>query len=970
VVDSSPTLSRAPLVGRDAELRLVTAAIDRAQTSQGGAVILSGEPGIGKTRLAREALDLAASRDFLVLEGRSSPMDSELAYAPLLEALGRLLRGLGEKRRASLVSDLPDLGRLLGDLPVRAPEPIGDPALEKTRLFDAVARLVDRLASSSPVALFFDDLQWADQASLELLHHLARGLGSRRVLLLATWREEGAMSGGLRAMLSSLRRLGAIVEISLSRLDPAAVEHLAGGLLKGSAPNDLMGAIAARASGVPLFVETLLRSLVDSGQLVRSGSGWTLVGTTAVALPPIVRDLMLERIERLGAHERSVLAAIAVNGGPIPHDRLLAACGLDEEAMLSAFSRLRQAGLGMEEPDQDRVLYAVTHPLVLEVAYAELPEITRRRMHFAIASLLEESAPEEIDHLARHYRSAGAFADPRRVLEVVLRAGQRALELCANEEAASNFAAALARVREGHRSELLPEVLEKLGLAWQRVGKGAAAIALLMEALAVREASGDVRAALALRQRLAFAEWDLGRIDRAKAHIEAAHQALALVNDPLEHARLLHAHALLLERGGDLVQLQEVLRTLRSIAQHRREARLEVEVALADARLALRQGRRAESSDHARAAVAGAREIGDRALLLRTLELSCVVAIERAELERDVEDAQECLELSIELGSPGSQMRAHGQRGIAYLLLGRWDESEGEARSALAIARRFDIARGLSRCPLMFALLECQRGNLAAATAHIAEAHEGLPSAGGDRFVRATYALASAWLAIEQEDATGTDAFLEDLAAKEGDALAQRLFTLVEIHLLAGRIDEAEQVASALLSFDDTPALRGFAALGEGLVRSARADASAIDRFREAAALFHSARMPFFVARSELAASRTKDRAPAITHAQKSLEIFTALGAKRWSDRARKRLRELGERPAPVRRAGPGGSALSRRELEVALLFAQGLSTAEVAKELIISPHTVAAHLQRIYRRLELSSRAALTRWLAEQGLL
>ncbi|HEX6482607.1 MAG TPA: ATP-binding protein, partial [Ktedonobacteraceae bacterium] len=171
---SNSTLARSPLVGRSAEIDLLATRLSRAARGQGCAMFLVGEAGIGKTRLAHEALVLAREQGFLVLEGSAYALEGRLAYAPILAAFGPFLRRLDSPRQARLVSGLPDLGRLFTDLRLPAPSPLGDPALEKTRLFEAVARLLERLARKTPVLLFLDDLHWADPASIELLHYLTR----------------------------------------------------------------------------------------------------------------------------------------------------------------------------------------------------------------------------------------------------------------------------------------------------------------------------------------------------------------------------------------------------------------------------------------------------------------------------------------------------------------------------------------------------------------------------------------------------------------------------------------------------------------------------------------------------------------------------------------------------------------------------------------------------------------------------
>ena len=187
---SNSTLAQSPLVGRSAEMDQLAAGLERVAHGQGCVMFLVGEAGIGKTRLAHEALALAREQGFLVLEGSAYTLEGHLAYAPILAIFGPFLRRLDSPRQAQLVSGLSDLGRLFNDLRLPAPLPLGNPALEKTRLFEAVARLLERLARETPVLLFLDDLHWADPASIELLHYLARGIADQSVLVLGTYRAE------------------------------------------------------------------------------------------------------------------------------------------------------------------------------------------------------------------------------------------------------------------------------------------------------------------------------------------------------------------------------------------------------------------------------------------------------------------------------------------------------------------------------------------------------------------------------------------------------------------------------------------------------------------------------------------------------------------------------------------------------------------------------------------------------------
>src|SRR5262245_20224262 len=268
-----------PIVGRAGEIGQLSAALARAAAGQGRTVMLLGEAGIGKTRLARETLALARARRFRTLEGRAHPAHPAdgypaggLAYAPFLEALGPYLRGLDPAEQGALVAGLPHLGRLFDGLRLPAPESLGDAALEKTRLFESVVRIVERMARQRPLALFLDDLHWADPASLELLHYLARGLSGQPVLLLGAYRaEEAEATRGLRRLQLVLSRVGLTEEVELSRLGGRSVAQLAGAILGGEPPPELLDLLAERSAGTPLFVGELIQALLHGGQLLRAG---------------------------------------------------------------------------------------------------------------------------------------------------------------------------------------------------------------------------------------------------------------------------------------------------------------------------------------------------------------------------------------------------------------------------------------------------------------------------------------------------------------------------------------------------------------------------------------------------------------------------------------------------------------------------------------------------------------------------
>lgn len=288
----------ADFVGRRIERQRLEEALGRVAAGGGVAVLISGETGIGKTALARVGLGLAAERGFRVLEGSSNPLNRDLAYGPIVEAVGRELREIDPTEQASLVDGLTALGRLFEGLGLSAPEPLGDAVLEKTRLFEAVLRLVDRMSRRAPVALLLDDLQWFDRASLELLAYMTRDLPGLPVLIIATYRSEDRDASYLRHLLQTLRKARVADEIELGALDDTEVVELAGRILGASAPPNLVDRLVVDSGGVPLFAEALIDALHTQGTLVEKDAGWMMTGDRSPSAPPVVREAIRQSSSR------------------------------------------------------------------------------------------------------------------------------------------------------------------------------------------------------------------------------------------------------------------------------------------------------------------------------------------------------------------------------------------------------------------------------------------------------------------------------------------------------------------------------------------------------------------------------------------------------------------------------------------------------------------------------------------------
>jgi predicted ATPase len=346
-----------PLVGRVAELAVVDEAIRRAAAGSAQVVAISGEGGIGKSRLASEGLRSSGARGFRTLESAAGRLQRDLSYAPIVEALRPLVVA------PALVDGLSDLARLFDGLRVPPLVPLGDPGLERTRMFEAVRVLIERASNRQPIAMLIDDVHWADRGSLALLHYVVRGLTRRRCLFLLTYLADES-SEELRELLSALQRAEALTLIELAGLQAAEVEDLAETLLNGPVPAPLRDMLVRRSGGVPLFVRAIILRLIETGALFRSSGRWVLGAGAAADIPALVSTLLRGKIEALSPVGRRVLDLVAVCGGIAEH-ALLSEVADD---LVAGVTELRATGLVVEDTKEGHLWYRVVHPVLAEVA--------------------------------------------------------------------------------------------------------------------------------------------------------------------------------------------------------------------------------------------------------------------------------------------------------------------------------------------------------------------------------------------------------------------------------------------------------------------------------------------------------------------------------------------------------------------------------------------------------------------------
>jgi DNA-binding CsgD family transcriptional regulator len=969
-------------VGRRAELDALRAAVARAREGSSSVVLVSGDAGIGKSRLVAQLASQAVRDGATVLVGECLKLGAgELLYAPIVGALRGLVRECGADEFLGLATAGSDeLERVLPEL---RPTPAGSPREgSQARLFAQLLGVFASVARSGPLLLVIEDLHWSDGATRDFISFFVRSIRAEPIALVLTYRTGDVGQARVpSAFVHELERDDRAVRLRLAPFDRSGIREQVAAIRDEDPDPRLIDRLLARAEGNPFFTEELLAAAGD-------GSG---------SLPESLRDALLLRLADRPADVAAIVRSIAVAGRELEHGLLDAVVELPDDRLVAALRDAVGRQVLVHRPGSTK--YAFRHALLCEAAYSELLPVERRRTHRLLAEAIEREPELAGSHaaaaamLSHHWYEAGDLA----------RALRASVDAAAAAEAAYGYA------------EALVEYERALEL-WDSVVPEPATVALDRAEVMRRASEAASRA---------------GESDRAIALARAVVESV----DPQDCVAAALAHERLARRlwtAGEGVEALVQSRRAVQLMPDRPTAERAMVVA-AEAQMLMLSHRALESEPHCEEALAIARALGRRDVEANVLATMCANFSQAGQPEWGVVAAARAREIARELGLVEELARGYLNGSDALDHAGLLDESitlalEGvEVCRELGIARLFgdtilgDVAGRLVRAgeweraaallDELFAssptgisvgnayapraMLEALRGNQERARQAAALAERHVDRTSGSQWrapVAEARATAELWSGRPEEAARTLDACLATVADGESVLTTVRLYELAvraaadvalkDVGVAVGarpewpntRIAELLERVDGLIACLPCPAPLGVRASRQ----SAAAEASRIaggdpQAWDAAARLWGEYRDRHHQAyarwrHAEALLLEGGDRRAAQDSARRAYAIAAELGARPLAEAiealARRGRLDLGDDRGDGGAVATGSEAVARleltpRELEVFALLGEGMTNREIAAELFITGKTASVHVSRILAKLSVSNRAA-----------
>jgi DNA-binding CsgD family transcriptional regulator/DNA replicative helicase MCM subunit Mcm2 (Cdc46/Mcm family) len=977
----SPMRFSTHFVGRIAEMQRLQAATEVAARGQGCVVTVTGDPGIGKSRLLEEFVGEISHRA-LVLEGRCSYVEGAPPYFPWVQVITGIVRATKPEvlRKVMggfssvLAEVVPPVREALGKL--QAPVPLEHPGSARFRFFQSVVAILRRVAEKRTLVLVLHDLHWVDPPSAALLGYLLGEIERARLLLVMSYRDRQVVENHpLRPALAELIRLPRHEQIALGGLTPSEVRELLTTALSGKVREGAAELVHSTTGGVPLFVRELAQTLYREGRLARQVQDDSL----HACVPTSIKDLIGGWLQQLSPGGRDAVAVAAAIGMDCTVDVLAACCAESPSRLMEVMQEA--VTLSLLDPGQPGQ-FRFSHSVMRESILANLSSSRLARVHAQVAEGLERryggEAVAKAAQLAYHFGAAGGLAAHDRYLRYALLAGEQAIRRHAYEDAVELFERALACIGADARTRA--QLLFGLGRARVALNQREEAIDLLREAFELFVRVGDANSAVAA------AEYPFVVSFRRSGVAELSQKALALSKpDSLQAGRLECQYGL-------------------ALAQEERE--------YGEARRACKR------------ALEVARSHGDSQLEARSLLLAAFIEREEQNLKQCLKRSLEALKLSRRIPDLLRITAAHHLAQEALIAKGAFIRGNSHAANGLAAA-----AQVQDRYWLMLAYAANQRYRIARGDWRGARefSDRGLALGPNDPFLLANRAR----LEYETGNPAVGEAYLKrylqrlkreveapaDREARQQASVASVVPLICRLVEANDWLDLAEAAARALLDSPRPSAEWRFrAASCLGLIAAVREDATGacecyaritemLNPDPESTLVFCRASLTFVQAQLARIAHTAGDLDRALTHfedAQRDCRaardgpelawicydhagVLLAVRGPGDADRAAALLGEAARladryglpplrakiaemRSSAVRPLSPGG--LTSREVDVLVLLAKGKTNKEIAAALFIAERTASNHVSNILAKIKCGNRVEAAAFAHLHGLV
>jgi DNA-binding CsgD family transcriptional regulator len=985
------------LIGRVPQLDRLRQDIDASYNGRGSLALISGEAGIGKSRLVREVSAYARAQGCLVLHGACFPQDTASPYAMMLDLLrAHFVRYNAQDPIADADPIVRELFQLLPGIVPLVPNLTAsiDPETHKRRLFATLTHYFVRYATQQPLVLICEDLHWSDEASLGFLHHLARQSADLPLIVLATYRSEET-GPPLRNWLDALDRERLAREIALAPLPHDEIASMLRIIFDLSRPvhAEFVDVIYHFTEGNPFFIEETLKSLIAAGDIFLGEGGWNRKAISELRIPRSVQDAVQWRVASLSQAAHHVNAIASVVGRSFDFVLLQELAELDEATLLGVIKELIATQLVVEESAER---FAFRHALTRQAIYMHLLARERRTLHQTIVDTLERRMAESPDvalaDLAYHSYAAGRWD---KALVYAEQAGELARSLYAPRAAVEHFSRAIEATQHLNRVPPL-HLYRARGLAHETLGDFAHAQADHGTMLELARAAHDQRA-----------EWqallDLGLLWASRDYTQTGayyQAALTLAHTMGDLAAVAHSSNqvgnwhLNIEQPGDALPLhEEALAVFERLADHHGMAETLDLLGMAYSQA----GDARRAADAYERAIALFRTLDERYGLASALTTVALLGgfyfndtiVPAAPEHVSFEQAgNESLQIARDIDWRAGQAYAlfvlSGRAGIH----GAYKQALQFAQTSLATAEAIEHRQWMAAAHCVLAALYHDLVALQEARQHGEQALE-LAQGVGSRFWEAIAAAQLATVCIDQGDVTTAAAVLDARSLElPAQTFAQRQYwcARAELALTSGDSRRALDVVDSLLRSAanctderDIPRLaklRGEALAALGQV----ADAETVLRHAEQGARTRGLtplrwRIHVALGQLYLAEHRSDDAEREFAVARTLVQdladtISDQLLRNSFLHSALARLPLAAEEPRAV---GEPSLDLTPREVEVLRLIAEGKSNQEIGAALVVSIRTVERHISTIYEKLGMSgrtARASATAYALRHGLI